>query len=588
MAKGGKKGRGGGKSSNSPGNKALMSDWYLIYGGVLQGSVIQTSIPGGTKNPGSPPGDGGGVQAYTVSAQALDPAAGNYYRAGATRWGPSDGDEFSLVTWFKVNHESSASSEAFVMENQTFANCKVSLTLADWKSSPTSASCAVNFTLKSSGGGTIFAMTSSGFGTHGFKAFEWVPLFFSVRLDGSPVARAYLGNTSIYATPGTMIEGTIDLNGAVAPQIGVAATGDATPDFDISTTWIDDSYIDFSLQGNRDKFMDANLRPKNLGGRGQKPTGSLPLHYNANGDLTDNKGTEADWTEVGTVGTATTSPTEVSWYYADLATAVASGDNWQNNDIISADNVHFIYLSALDVGGHSGLTPRKAMTFDGSTGYYSDTYTSSGNKVTLVARFNRASFTGGGAESIGRANGDATSNLQRAHLRINSSDHATAGRRNKIQITVNNSSGPQICNLFSSSDLADSDDHVLFFEFDGDAGTAVFRVDGVDEDDTGNAERVAPTAGTLASGATSEFFVGASEGTLFYGGEIGYVGMRDIGGLDFNDFMTGSTPKQLDESSWTEWGAQPLYWNHEGLMTDNKGSAGDMTANGTITGPDPV
>lgn len=222
------------------------------------------------------------------------------------------------------------------------------------------------------------------------------------------------------------------------------------------------------------------------------------------------------------------------------------------------------------------------MTFDGSTGYYSDTYTSSGNKVTVVARFNRATFAGGTRERLCQFNAGGTA---RAALMIHSSDHATASRQNKLVFFSQNSAGTTIVALYSSSDLNDGQDHVVFCEFDADAGTAVFRVDGADEDDTGNAERIAPTTGTLATGSSSATVGAASGPSEFFGGDIGYFGMRDIGGLDFNDFMTGSTPKELDESGWTEWGAQPLYWNEFGEMDDNKGSAGNMTENGTITGP---
>ena len=45
---------------------------------------------------------------------------------------------------------------------------------------------------------------------------------------------------------------------------------------------------------------------------------------------------------------------------------------------------------------------------------------------------------------------------------------------------------------------------------------------------------------------------------------------------------TSGNPKKLDESGWTEWGTQPLFWNEHGEMTNNKGSAGNMTKNGTI------
>lgn len=36
------------------------------------------------------------------------------------------------------------------------------------------------------------------------------------------------------------------------------------------------------------------------------------------------------------------------------------------------------------------------------------------------------------------------------------------------------------------------------------------------------------------------------------------------------------------ETTWTEWGAQPLFWNEHGDMENNLGSAGAMTKNGTI------
>jgi hypothetical protein len=53
---------------------------------------------------------------------------------------------------------------------------------------------------------------------------------------------------------------------------------------------------------------------------------------------------------------------------------------------------------------------------------------------------------------------------------------------------------------------------------------------------------------------------------------------------NWSDFMDGQgNPKQLDEISWTEWGAQPLFWNANGDMEANAGSAGNMSKNGTIT-----
>ena len=121
--------------------------------------------------------------------------------------------------------------------------------------------------------------------------------------------------------------------------------------------------------------------------------------------------------------------------------------------------------------------------------------------------------------------------------------------------------------------------------YDGDAGTAKLYVDEVDDENAGATGRVAPITGTLATGAAT-IHVGINHGeTQFYLGKIGYIGLRDAYLTNPTDFGTGAVPEELDEVTWTEWGAQPLYWQDEGTMTANLGSAGNMTANGTITGP---
>ncbi len=226
------------------------------------------------------------------------------------------------------------------------------------------------------------------------------------------------------------------------------------------------------------------------------------------------------------------------------------------------------------------------MQFDGSTGYYSKAYTASGNKVTCVARVNRASFSGGGQETIAQALSGGGG--QRVRMLARASDHANTDERNDLVVIVQDDNPTDLCRLISTSALCDGEDHTIFFEFDGDAGTAIFEIDEANADDTGATNRVAPSAGTLGASSPT-FLIGAAGGpTQFFGGNIGFVGMRDIGGLDPSDFMDGNLPKPIDETGWTEWGSQPLFWNRFGTMTDNKGSAGAMTANGSISGGIPL
>jgi hypothetical protein len=138
--------------------------------------------------------------------------------------------------------------------------------------------------------------------------------------------------------------------------------------------------------------------------------------------------------------------------------------------------------------------------------------------------------------------------------------------------------------LLSDTSYLDDGVHSLFFSFDGDAGTAVFMIDGVNADDTGNSERIAPTIGTMAIGGAEVFTVGASgTGTTFLAGEVGFVGCRNAYLTDYSTFFDAdNNPIELDEASWTEWGAQPLLWNEHGEMVNNLGSTGNAAKNGTI------
>lgn len=264
-------------------------------------------------------------------------------------------------------------------------------------------------------------------------------------------------------------------------------------------------------------------------------------------------------------------------------TSDATGKQW---DI---KNGKTAYIASGKVTG-SGYFPGM-VKFNGTDGYYSKTgITTSGNKATLVMRFNVAAFTtavGGAAQTLFSIHDSGIDSRIRAF--IYASDGPDATRRNKLSVNSENGSGTLLCQLFSISELADGENHTLFYEIDTDAGTAIFRVDGVDEDDTGQAARTAPTTGALDSGASFEATIGRfySGAPQYFGGSIGFCGYADAGGLTWSDFMqTDGHPKQISEASaspqWAEWGGQPLLWHESGMMTENKGSAGAMTANGTI------
>jgi hypothetical protein len=223
---------------------------------------------------------------------------------------------------------------------------------------------------------------------------------------------------------------------------------------------------------------------------------------------------------------------------------------------------------------------------DGSDYYYvASASQGTGNKFTAVVRFRIDDFSGGGAQYLCSFNN--SSNLTCA-LIIYANDHATPDYRRKL---VGLSSG--FCRVISDVVVADGQEHIALFSYDGTAGTVEFFVDEVDADDTGNPQRVLTTGTLLTSNGAhtvGSAWSGAT-GINIISGDIGFVGyLRDVYITDPSLFMDGAYPVEIDEIGWTEWGSQPLYWNATGDMTDNKGSAANLTENGTFvqitpTGP---
>lgn len=268
--------------------------------------------------------------------------------------------------------------------------------------------------------------------------------------------------------------------------------------------------------------------------------------------------------------------TTLSQYNKYYRTSDASGEAWH----VKAGET--LYTRDGKVTGN-GYFPAM-MQFDGSTGYYSTaSYTSSGNIVTVVVSFQLTAYAGGGSGWLLSSQGPT--NDTRAGVLYGTTNHGTAALQDRIRVEVQNSAGTTICRLFAAPAAhSDGARHTLFFEFDGDAGTAQFIIDGQNADDTGNTSRVAPTTGTLDSGVSSDLGVGAADtGSSLVNARLGYIGMRDVGGLDWTDFMyPDGTPKNIESTLSTVWGGPPLFWHESGKMDENKGSAGNMTKNGGI------
>jgi hypothetical protein len=75
-------------------------------------------------------------------------------------------------------------------------------------------------------------------------------------------------------------------------------------------------YLDFSVESNRRKFIDASLNPVSLGATGSTPTGTAPLIYlhlddaETASNFAVNRGTGGNLTVTGALGTCASSPSD--------------------------------------------------------------------------------------------------------------------------------------------------------------------------------------------------------------------------------------------------------------------------------------
>lgn len=233
-------------------------------------------------------------------------------------------------------------------------------------------------------------------------------------------------------------------------------------------------------------------------------------------------------------------------------------------------------------GGGTGFSSG-FMTYDGTTGYYSyPTMTSTGNKVTFFDTINVASSAGN--KQLIYYHGAAQ---YRLNMYIAGNDHATTSYRDKLIAIVSSSAPATICLLVSNVAVADAANKSIWFSFDGDIGAATFKINGSAADDTGATGRVAPTTGTLDSGASSGIYIGRRSTAAYYFKEkMGYVGLIDAYLTNDTDFFSGATPLNINTSIWTEFGSQPLVFQKDGdLSVENLGTLSTLTKSGTITGP---
>lgn len=216
--------------------------------------------------------------------------------------------------------------------------------------------------------------------------------------------------------------------------------------------------------------------------------------------------------------------------------------------------------------------------FNGTTGRLVGTYTSAGNLITTVIRLLTGPFTGGGIAPILYHN-NAAGRIRTA-IHQYSSDFATVNLRNTLQFLVQNSAGTTICRLYTFPTVwLTGIPFMAFFAFNGTTGAATLRINTTTCEDTSHPNRVAPTTGTLGTGAGSLCNI-AYNGVATYSGNImGTFGFHEAYGLDPTSFSdSAGRPKNIESSINTAWSSAPKAYHESGQLTNNRGTIGNFVA----------
>jgi len=160
--------------------------------------------------------------------------------------------------------------------------------------------------------------------TGGLAAGEWHSVMISAtNLTGPSRIEAdiWVDGVEVYSgnwnTAGTTFN-PMDHTGPCYVGAGDFPSGTSSPSHDpdfweglncyLSFVWCKEQYLDPATYW--DSFFDSENKPKYVGYTGAAVTGTAPQSYFPDADFTTNRGTGSNWTEVGTVPAAPSSPTD--------------------------------------------------------------------------------------------------------------------------------------------------------------------------------------------------------------------------------------------------------------------------------------
>lgn len=246
------------------------------------------------------PGPGVGVTVFQTDAADFDGTNDNATR-GATLTGIADGKAGSLSAWVRL--DGGNSSEMRIFTNATTVGGATTRFIFT-----RSTTDKFQVRARDSGGTDVLLINTSNSYTSGAT---WLNVLISWDLAAN-ASNLYVNNTSDQSVT-TRSNTNIDYTVA---DWGIGANPDGSAKFDgcIAELWFTTTYIDFSSESNRRKFISATGKPVDLGANGSTPTGSQPLVYQrvakgaAASTFATNLGTGGNFSITGSLDVCSTSP----------------------------------------------------------------------------------------------------------------------------------------------------------------------------------------------------------------------------------------------------------------------------------------
>ena len=244
-----------------------------------------------TVNSGPYTGARGGSEFWARSADFN--GTNGYLSRGAALTGASDGKQATLV--FSFN----GSANKYIFDLEDASGTTSTTRFSAWVHYPTNKIVVDAY----NGSGT--SILDFEFGTT-LNFNQTYIVMISVDMTNPSKRHTYINNVSESATYTTYTNDNLKLT---QTNLGIGARLDASlPEGywngDIGFMYFDGSYIDFSQEANRNKFVDQLGYPIDLGDDGSEPTGSSPLVYmkfDNTAALGTNSGTGGNFTVNGTV-----------------------------------------------------------------------------------------------------------------------------------------------------------------------------------------------------------------------------------------------------------------------------------------------